>query len=182
MSGGRATRTLDHDWWPVPLPENVTLGERSWLYSSYAFLHYASRRPLGVSIGAGTGVYIGTMFDLGPEGECRIGDFGSIVGPVISTNGRVTIGDYAFISYHVVIAGSRFAGPPGYLDGHPLEEEARADTVIGDNVWIGVRATIAGGVTIGEGAVIGAATFVDFDVPPFAIVAGNPSRVVGWAR
>jgi acetyltransferase-like isoleucine patch superfamily enzyme len=37
-------------------------------------------------------------------------------------------------------------------------------------------------VTIGEGAVIGTATFVDFDVPPFAIVAGNPSRVVGWAR
>lgn len=172
-----ASRVLDHDWWPAGLPDNVTIGERSWLYSSYAFLHYASTRPVGVSIGDDTGVYIGTMFDLGPDAEVRIGDFCSIVGPTVSSNGRVTIGDYAFISYHVVIADSPHAAPPGCRGDVPA-----ADVVIGDNVWIGVRAVVCGGVTIGEGAVIGAATFVDFDVPPYAIVAGNPSRLVGSAR
>jgi acetyltransferase-like isoleucine patch superfamily enzyme len=179
VTAGSPAQTLDHDWWPVPLPGNVTIGERSWLYSSYAFLHYSSRRPLGVSIGNDTGVYIGTMFDLGPEAECSIGSFCAVVGPTIATNGRVTIGDYAFISYHVVIADSPHAAPPGSREG---AETARGDIEIGDNVWIGVRAVIAGAVTIGEGAVIGAATYVDFDVPPYAIVAGNPSRVVGWAR
>ncbi|HEV2754760.1 MAG TPA: DapH/DapD/GlmU-related protein [Actinomycetota bacterium] len=170
---------LDHDWWPVPVPGNVTIGERSWLYSSYAFLHYASRRPAGVAIGSDTGVYIGTMFDLGPDGECVIGDFGTIVGPTISTNARVAIGDFAFVSYHVTIADSPYAAPPG---SYPPRDSAGGDVVIGDNVWIGVRATIAGPVSVGEGAVIGAATYVDFDVPPFAIVAGHPSKVVGWAR
>ena len=172
---------LDHDWWPLPPPANVTIGERSWLYSAYSFLHYSSTKPVGVSIGNDTGVYIGTMFDLGPDGECRIGDFCAVVGPTIATNGRVTIGDYALISYHVVIADSPHAAPPGCRNSAP-GEDASGEVVIGDNVWMGVRATVAGAVTIGEGAVIGAATFVDFDVPPFAIVAGNPSRVVGWAR
>lgn len=170
---------LDHDWWPVPVPGNVTIGERSWLYSSYAFLHYESVRSAGVSIGSDTGVYIGTMFDLGPEGECVIGDFGTIVGPTIASNSRVVIGDFAFVSYHVTIADSPYAAPPG------CRVDASApggDVVIGDNVWIGVRATVVGPVTVGDGAVIGAATYVDFDVPPFAIVAGHPSKIVGWAR
>jgi acetyltransferase-like isoleucine patch superfamily enzyme len=38
------------------------------------------------------------------------------------------------------------------------------------------------GVRIGEGAIVGAAVVVDFEVPPFAIVAGNPLRIVGWAK
>lgn len=177
---GSGSRVLDHDWWPAPLPDNVTIGDRSWVYSSYAFLHYSSRRPLGVSIGSDTGVYIGTMFDLGPHAECSIGDFSAIVGPTISTNARVVIGDYAFISYHVTIADSPFPAP--HPRSHAPTDPRGGDVVIGDNVWIGVRASIAGPVTIGEGAVIGAATFVDFDVPPYAIVAGHPSKIVGWAR
>lgn len=178
MTGARAGSVLDHDWWPAPLPDNVTLGERTWLYSSYAFLHYRSTTREGVAIGADTGVYIGTMFDMGPEAHCTIGDFCSIVGPIISTNAAVSIGDYAFISYHVTIADSSWAVPPECR----RDAGRRGDVVIDDNVWIGVRAAIVGPVHIGEGAVIGAATYVDFDVPPFAIVAGNPSRVVGWAR
>ena len=182
MTATSSSNALDHDWWPVPLPDNVTIGERSWLYSSYAFLHYASRRPAGVSIGADTGVYIGTMFDMGPDAECRIGDFCSIVGPIISTEASVSIGDYAFISYHVTIADTPGAIPPSARPDDPTRRERAGDVEIGDNVWIGVRASVVGPVRIGEGAVIGAATFVDFDVPPYAIVAGNPSRVVGWAR
>ena len=55
------------------------------------------------------------------------------------------------------------------------------EIVIGDNVWIGARASVLGGARIGEGAVIGALSVVDFEVPPFAIVGGNPARVVGEA-
>ena len=54
----------------------------------------------------------------------------------------------------------------------------RGDTVIGHDVWLGFHATILPGVTIGDGAVVAAHAVVSADVPPYAIVAGNPARVV----
>jgi maltose O-acetyltransferase len=53
------------------------------------------------------------------------------------------------------------------------------DVVIGNRVWIGYRALILPGVTIGDGAVVGAGSVVAKDVEPFAIVVGNPARKVG---
>lgn len=169
-------QVLDHDWFPGEVPANVSLGGDSWLYSSFAFIHYRSTRPLGLSIGRCTGVYVGTMFDLGPEGECQIGSHGVIAGPVVASNHRVMIGDYALISYDVMLADSPFALPPGATSEHQGEG---GDIVIGDNCWIGARATVLGGARLGEGVIVGAAAVVDFEVPAFAIVAGNPGRIVG---
>ena len=56
--------------------------------------------------------------------------------------------------------------------------ETRGDTVIGNDVWIGAGATVLPGIKIGDGAVIGTGAMVAKDVPPYAIVAGNPARVV----
>ncbi len=179
-------RFLAHDWFARPLPLNVVIGERSWLYSTFAFGHYRSRRPCGVRVGHDTGIYIGTFFDLGPAGEVWIGDFCTIAGPVIATNRRVVIEDYALISFGVVIADSFAAVPPrsahlvGPERGDPLPEEP--SIVIGENAWIGARAVLLAGARIGEGAIVGAATVVDFEVPPFAITAGNPPRIVGSIR
>lgn len=50
--------------------------------------------------------------------------------------------------------------------------------VIGDDVWIGARVIILPGVTVGKGAVLGAGTVVARDVPEWAVVVGNPARVV----
>ena len=54
----------------------------------------------------------------------------------------------------------------------------RGDTVIGNDVWTGYGATVLPGVTIGDGAIVGAKAVVGGDVPPYAVVAGNPARVV----
>ena len=54
----------------------------------------------------------------------------------------------------------------------------KGDTVIGNDVWIGMDATIMPGVKVGDGAVIGSLSVVAKDVPPYAIVAGNPARIV----
>jgi acetyltransferase-like isoleucine patch superfamily enzyme len=52
---------------------------------------------------------------------------------------------------------------------------------IGDNVWIGRRAIIMPGVTIGEGSVISSGAVVMNDIPPFTVAAGNPARRVASA-
>lgn len=51
---------------------------------------------------------------------------------------------------------------------------------VGNDVWIGTRALIMGGVTIGDGAVIGAGAIVTKDVPPYAIVVGVPARIIRY--
>lgn len=167
---------LEHDWFPRPLPENVEIGDRSWLYSSFAFAHYKSRKPCGLKVGQDTGLYNGTFFDLGSEGEVQIGDYCTLVGVIFSTNSRVEIGDYSFLAHEVVIADSCIA-----LPGRDSNDRGK-DITISDTVWIGANATVLSGVRIGAGAIIGAATVVNFDVPDYAIVAGNPAKVIGWAK
>lgn len=61
------------------------------------------------------------------------------------------------------------------MTGH---DTTRGDVVIGHDVWLGSQCMIMSGVTIGHGAVVAARAVVTRDVPPYAIVAGNPARVV----
>ncbi len=57
-------------------------------------------------------------------------------------------------------------------------DASRGDTVVGNDVWIGYEATLLPGVTIGDGAIIAAKAVVTRDVPPYAVVGGNPARVL----
>jgi len=54
----------------------------------------------------------------------------------------------------------------------------KGDTIVGNDVWIGYKALIMPGVRIGDGAIIATASIVTKDVPPYAIVGGNPARVL----
>ncbi|MFT3971683.1 MAG: DapH/DapD/GlmU-related protein [Micropruina sp.] len=86
--------------------------------------------------------------------------------------GGLTIGDGALIGHNVVIATLN----------HDLDPARRADVVpapvvIGKDVWIGSNATILPGVTIGDGAVVAAASVVTRDVPAGTVVVGSPARV-----
>ncbi|MGD1119267.1 MAG: CatB-related O-acetyltransferase [Dehalococcoidales bacterium] len=62
-----------------------------------------------------------------------------------------------------------------HLTDHPT---TKGDVIIGNDVWIGREAVIMSGVTIGDGAVIGARSLVSKDVPPYSIFAGNPARFI----
>ena len=93
-------------------------------------------------------------------------------------SGEVWIGDDVLIGPH-----ARF-----YTPNHPLNPEVRAEgweiglpIRIEDKVWLGGSVVVCPGVTIGSGAVVAAGSVVTKDVPPGAIVAGNPARVVGSA-
>ena len=87
--------------------------------------------------------------------------------------GGVEIGDGTLIGQQVVIA----------TINHDLAPERRADMLpravkIGKNVWIGAHATILPGVTVGENSVVAAGAVVTRDVPPNAVAAGVPAKII----
>jgi len=165
---------LPHDWFPRPLPANVRMGERSWCYSSFAFQHYRSRRPCGVSIGHDSGIYNGTFFDLGEAGEVIVGDYCTLVGAIFSTDARIEIESYTFVAHEVVFGDQPFCTPPSTRG----ESQPSRTIRVGQNVWIGARAILLGGSDVGEGAIIGAGAVVDCQVPAFATAVGNPLRII----
>ena len=171
---------LIHDWYDQPLPSNISLGDKSWLYSSYAFRHYHSEQSLGVNVGDNSGLYNGTFFDLGPEGELVVGNYCSIVGAIFCTNKKVIIHDYVFIAHEVVIADSGYAHPD--FDKEDKNDSSSISVQIHNNAWIGMRAVLLEGACIGEGSIVGAAAVVDFEVPPYSIVAGSPGKIVGKVK
>lgn len=156
------------DWFPRDLPAGLKIGSRSYLGSSYAFLHSAPAAT--ICIGDDSGIYHGTAFELGAAARVTIGNYCTLVGPILRIESALRIGDYALIAHGVVITDCESPGRGRYQSPRPI--------TVGDDVWIGMRSIILAGVSIGSGAVVGAGTLVCEDVPPMTIVAGNPARVV----
>jgi len=171
------TTKLSGDWYDVPLPRGVVLGERTWVYSSYAFLHCQSELDPCVRIGNDTGVYDGSIFELGPNGSVEIGRFCNIVAAIIRADGPVVVEDYALVSWNVYISDltDDVATPPG---AEPSRTAQAGPLVIGRNSWVCAGAILLRGASIGEEAIVGAGAVVREPVRPGAIVAGNPARVV----
>lgn len=108
---------------------------------------------------------------------------------------KLEVGQFCSLAYgvHILLGGEhrtdfvstyRF---PAYAEfrenaSHLAVESSstRGNVRIGNDVWIGNEALILSGVTIGDGAVIGARSVVRQDVPAYAVVAGNPGRVAGY--
>jgi len=65
-----------------------------------------------------------------------------------------------------------------HADPEEIQPFSKGVTKIGNDVWVGFRSTILSGVTIGDGAVIGAGSVVTKDVPPYAVAAGNPAKII----
>ena len=101
------------------------------------------------------------------------------VGPysIIYGQGGVNIGSNTLISMHCrILSSEHTVSPRGRIIRS--EPDTLLPTWIGEDVWLGAGATVLGGVTIGDGAVIGAGAVVTRDVPPYAVVAGVPAKVV----
>lgn len=107
----------------------------------------------------------------GSEAKVVIGKYCSIAKDVICITGGIhqidVVSTYPF--------RIKFDLPGKYEDGMPY---TKGDIVIGNDVWIGTGVTILSGVTIGHGAVIAAFAVVTKDVPPYAMVGGNPAKII----
>jgi carbonic anhydrase/acetyltransferase-like protein (isoleucine patch superfamily) len=190
MTGMAEDRTLPWDWFPGKVPANVTIAASAYVETTFSFLLFRSELTDAVTIGQGASTYLGTMFDVGPRGRVNLGDYALVHGARIICEAEVTIEEYALVSWNVVLMDSYRV---------PLDPDARREMTrrvpqanprcitsampgrpvrIGRAAWVGFESCILPGVTIGEGAVIGARSVVTSDVEPFTIVAGNPARVV----
>lgn len=142
-----------------------------------------------IRIGACTHVK-GELLTFGHGGEVVIGEY-CYVGEQtrIWSAKSITIGDRVLISHQVNIFDN---------DTHPINRKLRHEqfrhiitsgqpktislnerpVVIHNDVWIGCAAIILPGITIGEGAIVGAGSVVTKSVPPWTIVAGNPAKII----
>lgn len=88
-------RTLSWDWYPSTVPENVFLDDDSYVETTFSFYLYRSQRERGIEIGRGASTYLGTMFDVGPQGRVRLGEYALVHGARIICDSEIYIGDYA---------------------------------------------------------------------------------------
>lgn len=105
----------------------------------------------------------------GPDERVEVGSFCSI-GPEVRLfgGGEHKVGVSSFPLRKLVFDP----------DGPNVEHVSKGPTRIGNDVSIGIRAMVLSGVTVGDGAIVGAGAVVARDVPPYAVVAGNPAQVI----
>jgi maltose O-acetyltransferase len=135
---------------------------RKWFY----------KKIMGFSIGSGSSVFMHCKFD---TPRYLIINKNSVINAHcrLDTRGGIKIGENVSISQEVIILTADHDLNSPYFEGITREVE------IEDYVWIGTRATILPGVTIGKGAVVAAGSVVTKDVKPFSIVGGVPAKEIG---
>jgi acetyltransferase-like isoleucine patch superfamily enzyme len=145
---------------------------------TFGWLRPALYRLAGVRIGPHTRIF-GVMEIEGPGAiyeNVTIGDHCSLTTPLfLNASAAIRIGNRVVIGHHVVIV----------TDSHRMDDPAQRGgerfarpVAVEDGVWIGARATILAGVTLGQGCVVAAGSVVTRDVPPHTLVGGVPARVL----
>lgn len=183
-------RTLPWDWHPGKVPENAQIDPEAYLETTYSFNLFRGERSDALQVGRGASIYLGVMFDVGPQGRVSIGQFTLINGARIICDAEVSIGDYCLISWNTVFMDSNRSPTDVVARRKQLERaaateprriepiEAGRPIRIGRNVWIGFEACVLPGVSIGEGSVVGARSVVVEDLPPYSVAVGNPARIL----
>jgi acetyltransferase-like isoleucine patch superfamily enzyme len=161
-----------------------------------AWVHPSALVEEGVVLGAGTRVWDGVHIRRGARigHDCIVGEksyvaYDVVIGHYVKINASVyicagvAIEDFCMLSAHTVFTNDRFprSGRPdltGLETSDPTEETLL--TRVRRGVTIGANATIGPGVLLGEFAMVGMGSVVTREVPPHALVVGNPARIAGW--
>ncbi|WP_422026949.1 acyltransferase [Pyruvatibacter mobilis] len=151
------------------------------------FVHESAYVDDGAQVGDGTRIW----HFVHVSGGAKIGESCSI-GQNVFVGNRVVIGDNVKIQNNVsvfdavTLEDGVFCGPSMVFTNvyNPRAEVERKDeyreTLIKRGATLGANCTIVCGVTVGEFAFVGAATLINRDVPPFALMVGVPARRIGW--
>lgn len=136
-------------------------------------------RPRCVRLGARCEIEHGAFLKcVGDDPSLVIGDF-----VFIGAGAEIDVAQVVAIGAHTLIAPGVFITDHAHNKsrGQRLDEQGiqSAPVRIGSDVWLGARSIVLAGVTIGDGAIVGAGAVVTKDVPPYAIMAGVPARQIG---
>lgn len=183
---------IDGDWYPGGLPSNVALADNVYIDTAYGFAAFHSAKPEGFRLGEASGCYDLSSFIVGKEGKISVGKFSVLNGTLVVCNKSVVIGDHCFIAWSSVITDTWLSASTlvsrqaklkeaaqDTLRQFPLAGESKPVT-LEDNTWVGFGAVIMPGVTLGRGCIVGCQTIVTESVPPYAVVAGDPARIVKY--
>ena len=141
----------------------LTIGDQSNVEGAIVF----ERADVSVRVGSRTHIGSGTLIDAALEIE---------IGSDVLIAFDVLLMDH---DSHALDFAARASDVTEWVQGRKNWASVRtAPTRIGDKAWIGARAIVLRGVTIGEGAVIGAGSVVTQDVPAWSLAAGNPARTI----
>lgn len=134
-------------------------------------VQFKGGKPTIMDIGAHSYINGMTIYSWGESSKVVIGKYCSIADEVVLIAGgehhQNWVSTFPFINRW-------------NLDGYDLPSSSKGNIDIGHDVWIGHGATILSGVSIGSGAIIGAMAVVSKDVPPYAVVVGNPAKVIKY--
>ncbi|HLD12147.1 MAG TPA: acyltransferase [Candidatus Nanoarchaeia archaeon] len=150
--------------------DHVTLGTNSRVWHQ-CIVYGTEKRPVHI----GKDTQIGSQSHIKPG--VTIGDYCRLQDG-ISIPDLVTLGNYVFVGPRVTFTNDLFPTVAKIL-AHSYKE---LETIIGDHVTLGASSTIICGITIGAFAQIGMSAAVTKNVPPFAVVAGVPARILGDVR
>lgn len=125
--------------------------------------------------GKNINIEYGANFGLG--NNISIGEFSGI-GVNCSVRGPLIIGDNVMMGPEVIILTSVHGFDKIDVPMRKQLSYIKNKVIIGNDVWIGTRVIILPGVTIGNGVIIGAGAIVTKNVPDYAIVAGNPAKIL----
>jgi len=162
----RRSELLGRALWSLAWPL-FRLTPRPFFWGWRAFLLRCFGARIGVRVHISPTVRIAIPWNL------EVGDYSALGDGVWVYNlGRLTIGSQVTISQRAHLCG----GSHDYES--PIRELQKLPITIGNMAWICAEAYVGPGVTVGEGAVVGARAVAVKDVEPWAVVAGNPCRVV----
>jgi NDP-sugar pyrophosphorylase family protein len=179
-------------WLGHELPSNALVGAGSLITGEHAFRRFLSLRPSALTLGEHC-TMDEVQFILGREAEVAVGDCCYFSYVYLMSELELRIGSYVIIGWGVHVTDTDFhpIGPVERIAdaiacsplgaGRARAPLERRRVTIGDDVWIGPKATILKGVSVGTASVIEPGSMVTRDVPSGSRVAGNPARIVGAA-
>ena len=132
----------------------------------------------------GKSIYIEYPFHASNPSLVYIGDYSKILNDahIIIYKGKFIVGKYTSISTHLTVVTDNHTptvGIPYSFTGILHINDISKDIIIGDDCWIGSHVTLLPGAIIRRGAVVGACSLVNKEIPPYAVVAGIPAKIIG---